>query len=102
MNYDLLVVAWFFLALAAAGHFFERDRPLLLAVHLLPFIAVAGEALGLPGSALVLPALGVVLLRQLATSMALSAPSLPLAGRVASGERSEPDAGWGSPRRAPR
>jgi hypothetical protein len=78
MSYDLVVVAWLMMALAAVGRLAEEDRPLLLLVHLLPFVAVAGEALALPGSALVLPAFGaMLLLRMRREVLAGGGPPLP-------------------------
>jgi hypothetical protein len=72
MSYDLVVVVWLMLALAAAGQ--ALPRPLLLAVHFLPFLAIAGEVFGLPGSALVLPIFGMILLKNLASPVAYSHP----------------------------
>jgi hypothetical protein len=66
MSYDLVVTAWVVLALALSGAFAARDRPLLLAVYLLPLLAIATELAGLPGSALVLPLFAAWLLVRLA------------------------------------
>ena len=70
MSYDLVVVAWLILALAATGQVGAGERLLLLLVYFLPFLAIAGELFGLPGSALVLPLFAASLIRKLAAGAA--------------------------------
>jgi hypothetical protein len=55
MSYDLAVVSWIILALIGSGAVSAADRPMLLAVVFLPFLAIAGGLAGVPGSALILP-----------------------------------------------
>ena len=69
MSYDLVIVAWLLLAIYGTGAVAGPERLLLLAVYFLPFLSIAGELAGLPGSALALPALAIVLLRRLGAEL---------------------------------
>jgi len=63
MSYDLLVAVW---AVLAVGGGAGRERIVYLLVTLLPLLTLMGGLAGIPGAALVLPALLVFLLRRLA------------------------------------
>lgn len=67
MSYDLVVVGWLVLALLLSGQMGLRDRPLLLIVIFLPFVAIAAGFAHIPGSALVLPAFAFFAMRKLAS-----------------------------------
>lgn len=71
MSYDLVVMGWLVLMVyripLAVG-----ERKILLALYWLPVIALSMAMLGLPGSALILMATGIVLLRAFARDLSES------------------------------
>lgn len=65
MSYDLLPAVWCVLQLTGAGMLGDRDRLGVLAVLCLPLIAIAAAAVSIPLSAMIMPAVMIVLLRRL-------------------------------------
>jgi hypothetical protein len=65
MSYDLAIISWLMLALIASGAVIAPDRPMLLAVVVLPFLAIAGALAGVPASALILPLFGMLVARRM-------------------------------------